>query len=318
MNYQHAFHAGNIADVHKHVVLTRILAYLRDKPAGFRVIDSHGGAGCYDLTAAQATRSGEWCDGIARVFAGADDAGKMNAAARALLAPYLDIVAALNRGSGLRGSGLRFYPGSPLIAKALLRRQDRLIACELEPAAATSLKLALRGEPRAKVLPIDGWMALKANIPPKERRGLVLVDPAYEDNADFLRLDEALAQAHRKWSGGLYLLWYPIKGPEIAGDFSRSAPIPPDGYRRRRYKRPSGREGADALARRLRRLNVPKILRCELSVGAPREAGPLAGSGLIVVNPPFPLENQLRTLLPALVRLLAPAGGSRIDWLARE
>jgi 23S rRNA (adenine2030-N6)-methyltransferase len=285
MNYQHAFHAGNFADVHKHVVLTRILAYLRGKPAGFRVIDSHAGAGCYDLAGAQATRSGEWRDGIARIFAGADDANRMNAAARALLAPYLDTVAVLNR-----GGGLRFYPGSPLIAKALLRRQDRLIACELEPAAAASLNLALRGEPRAKVLPIDGWMALKANIPPKERRGLVLVDPAYEDSADFLRLDEALAQAHRKWPGGLYLLWYPMK--------ARDAP--------------------DALARRLRRLNVPKILRCELSVGAPRQAGALAGSGLIVVNPPFPLENELRTLLPALVLLLAPAGGSRIDWLARE
>src|SRR5262249_23760427 len=284
MNYQHAFHAGNFADVHKHVVLTRIIAYLRGKPAGFRVIDSHAGTGCYDLAGAQATRSGEWREGIARVFAGADDAGKMNAAARALLAPYLDTVAAFNR-----GGGLHFYPGSPLIAKALLRRQDRLIACELEPAAAASLKLALRGEPRAKVLPIDGWMALKANIPPKERRGLVLVDPAYEDSADFLRLDEALAQSYRKWPGGLYLLWYPIKA----------------------------RDAADALARRLRRLNVPKILRCELSVGAPREAGALAGSGLIVVNPPFPLENELRTLLPALVRLLAPAGGSRIDWLAR-
>lgn len=221
MNYQHAFHAGNFADVHKHVVLTRILAYLRGKPAGFRVIDSHAGAGCYDLTGAQSTRSGEWRDGIARVFAGADDAGKMNAAARALLAPYLDTVAALNRGSGLRGSGLRFYPGSPLIAKALLRRQDRLIACELEPAAAASLKLALRGEPRAKVLPIDGWMALKANIPPKERRGLVLVDPAYEDNADFLRLDEALAQAHRKWPGGLYLLWYPIKARDAPDALAR-------------------------------------------------------------------------------------------------
>jgi 23S rRNA (adenine2030-N6)-methyltransferase len=221
MNYQHAFHAGNFADVHKHVVLTRILAYLRGKPAGFRVIDSHAGAGCYDLTGAQSTRSGEWRDGIARVFAGADDAGKMNAAARALLAPYLDTVAALNRGSGLRGSGLRFYPGSPLIAKALLRRQDRLIACELEPAAAASLKLALRGEPRAKVLPIDGWMLLKANIPPKERRGLVLVDPAYEDNADFLRLDEALAQAHRKWPGGLYLLWYPIKARDAPDALAR-------------------------------------------------------------------------------------------------
>jgi len=285
MNYQHAFHAGNFADVHKHVVLTRILAYLRGKPAGFRVIDSHAGAARYDLAGAQATRSGEWRDGIARVFAGARDADKIGAAARVLLAPYLDAVAALNR-----GGGLRFYPGSPLIAKGSLRRQDRLIACELEPAAAASLEAALRGEPRAKALRIDGWMALKANVPPKERRGLVLVDPAYEDSADFHRLDEALALAHRKWPSGLYLLWYPIK--------ARDAP--------------------DALARRLRRLDIPKILRCELSIGAPRSEGALAGSGLIVVNPPFPLESELRTLLPLLVRLLAPAGGSRIDWLAKE
>jgi 23S rRNA (adenine2030-N6)-methyltransferase len=185
---------------------------------------------------------------------------------------------------------LRLYPGSPQIVKALLRRQDRLVACELEPNAAAALKRALRGELRAKALTIDGWMALYANIPPKERRGLVLIDPPYEESADFLRLSDALAVAHRKWPGGLYLLWYPIKA----------------------------REAPDALARRLRRLNVPKILRCELSFGPPRAAGVLAGSGVIIANPPYPLESELRTILPALTRLLAPAGAYRIDWLTRE
>src|SRR5437588_1037397 len=290
MNYQHAFHAGNFADVHKHVVLTRILVYLRQKPAAFRVIDTHAGAGRYDLLGAQAARSGEWRDGIARLFDKSRfDSSQLgageNEAALALLAPYLDIIAALNP-----DGALRLYPGSPLIAKALLRRQDRLIVCELEPSAAAALKSVLRGKPRAKALTIDGWMALYANIPPKERRGLVLIDPPYEESADFLRLSDALADAHRKWPSGLYLLWHPIKA----------------------------REAPDALARRLRRLNVPKILRCELSFGPPSATGALAGSGVIIANPPYPLESELRTILPALTRLLAPAGAYRIDWLARE
>jgi 23S rRNA (adenine2030-N6)-methyltransferase len=285
MNYQHAFHAGNFADVHKHVVLTCILDYLRQKPAAFRVIDTHAGSGCYDLLGPEAARSGEWRDGIARLF----DAQAANAvnrdAAQTLLKPYLDAVAALNPDGRLRR-----YPGSPLIVQAQLRRVDRLIACELEPRAAASLKAALHRDPRSKALTIDGWMALYANIPPKERRGLVVIDPPYEDSTDFLRLSEAVAQAHRKWPSGLYLLWYPIKG----------------------------RDAPDALARRLRRLNVPKILRCELTIGPPAADGSLAGSGLIVVNPPYPLEGQLQKLLPALARVLAPAGGYRVDWLAGE
>jgi 23S rRNA (adenine2030-N6)-methyltransferase len=285
MNYQHAFHAGNFADVHKHVVLTRTLVHLRHKATAFRVIDSHAGAGRYDLAGAQATRSGEWRDGIARLFAARSVEGAIGDAARTLLTPYLNSVAALNP-----SGALRFYPGSPLIAQALLRKDDRLIACELEEDAAAALKRALRAEPRAKVLAIDGWMAVNANIPPKERRGLVLIDPAYEEGADFVRLAEAVAKAHRKWPTGLYLAWYPIKG----------------------------RDAPDALARRLRRLKIEKILRCELSIGPPRAEGALTGSGLIVVNPPFPLESELRTLLPALVRLIAPAGGSRLDWLASE
>ena len=282
MNYQHAFHAGNFADIHKHIVLTRILDYLRQKPAAFRVIDTHAGAGRYDLLGVEAARSNEWRDGIGRLFAAPRSGAAATDPAQALLSPYLDSVAALNP-----GGALRTYPGSPLIAKALLRRQDRLIACELEPSAAASLKRALAGEPRAKVLAIDGWMALAANVPPKERRGVVLIDPPYEETVEFARLGEAFAQAHRKWPSGVYLLWYPIKA----------------------------REAPDALARRLRRLGAPKILRCEFSIAPPRADAGLTGSGLIIVNPPFPLEAELRVILAALSRLLAVEGSYRLDWL---
>jgi 23S rRNA (adenine2030-N6)-methyltransferase len=285
MNYQHAFHAGNFADVHKHIVLTRVLDYLRQKPAAFRVIDTHAGAGRYDLFGPQAARSSEWRDGIGRLFAMPRSGAAGIDAAQALIAPYLAIVAALNP-SGT----LRLYPGSPLLVKALLRRQDRLIACELEPSAAASLKAVLRGDARARALAFDGWMALFANIPPKERRGLIVIDPPYEESSDFARLSETLAQAHRKWANGVYLSWYPIKA----------------------------REAPDALARRLRRLSVPKILRCELTIAPPRADGALAGSGLIIVNPPFPLERELRVILPVLTRLLAPMGANRLDWLSGE
>ena len=285
MNYQHAFHAGNFADVHKHIVLTRVLEYLRQKPAPFRVVDSHAGAGRYDLLGPQAARSGEWRDGIERLFAAPRSGAAGTDSAQALVAPYLDIVAALNP-----GGTLRLYPGSPLIVKALLRRQDRLLACELEPSAAASLQVVLHGDARAKALAIDGWMALFANIPPKERRGLIVIDPPYEEGVEFTRLFDTLAQAHRKWASGLYLLWYPIKA----------------------------REAPDALARRLRRLSVPKILRCELSIAPPRAESALAGSGLIIVNPPFPLERELRVILPVLRRLLAPMGAYRLDWLSGE
>ena len=285
MNYQHAFHAGNFADVHKHVVLTRILQHLRSKPAAFRVIDSHAGAGRYDLLGPQAARAGEWRNGIARVFPLRRSGAEGAAGAQPLLAPYLDIVAALNP-----GGELRLYPGSPLIVRGLLRPQDRLIACELEPRAAASLKAALRGEARAKVLALDGWMGLSANVPPKERRGLVLIDPPYEKTDDFDRLSAAFAQAHRKWPTGLYLLWYPIKAREVA----------------------------DALARRLRRLGVAKIMRCELLVGEPRPDTGLVGSGLILANPPYPLESELEVLLATLAQLFGPGGSHRVDWLARE
>jgi 23S rRNA (adenine2030-N6)-methyltransferase len=282
MNYRHAFHAGNFADVVKHAVLVRILLHLRAKPAPFHVIDTHAGAGRYDLRGPEAGRSLEWRDGIGRVVT-----APIGAAARALLAPYLDAVAALND-----GRGLATYPGSPALAQSFLRAQDRLIACELEPNAAAALKRNLAGDKRSKALAIDGWTALNAYVPPKERRGLVLVDPAFEDASDFARLADALEAAHRKWASGTYLAWYPIKEHKLA----------------------------QTLGRRLRRSGIPKILRAEFSVATPRDDASLRACGLIAINPPWTLERELQILLPELAKILSGngTGNHRLDWLAGE
>lgn len=283
MNYRHAFHAGNFADVVKHATLVRILVHLRAKPAPFRVIDTHAGAGLYDLAGPEANRSGEWRCGIARLLAAAP--GERIAA---LLAPYLEAVAALNRPDELTA-----YPGSPMVVRAFLRGCDRLIACELDPAAAAALARNLRSDRRCKALAIDGWTALNAYIPPKERRGLVLIDPPFEDVVDFPRLGDALQAAHRKWTSGIYLLWYPLKE----------------------------RQRADALVHRLRHCGIGKILRAEIhlpmSSTTPER---LSACGLIIVNPPWMLEGELKLLLPELVAALAQGRGGThaLEWLAGE
>jgi 23S rRNA (adenine2030-N6)-methyltransferase len=281
VNYRHAFHAGGFADVFKHVVLCRILHYLRAKPAAFRVIDTHAGAGLYDLAGPEASRGGEWHDGIERLMA-----AQLAAPVAALLAPYLEVIGALNE----RGR-LKTYPGSPALARAWLRPQDRLIACEIEPQAATALRQNLRGDTRINTLEIDGWTALGAYVPPKERRGLVLVDPPFEQDSDFFRLARGLTAAHRKWATGIYALWYPIKG--------RSEP--------------------DALAKSLRRLGIGKMLRAELIVAPLSDPTRLNGCGLILVNPPWTLESELSVLLPALAGILGRdgKGGFKLDRLTR-
>ena len=282
MNYRHAFHAGNFADVFKHAVLGRILHYLRAKPAAFRVIDTHAGAGLYDLAGPEASRGGEWHDGIERLMA-----APLAAPVAALLAPFLEVVGALNE----RGQ-LKTYPGSPALARAWLRPQDRLIACEIEPKAGAALRQNLRGDIRIKTLEIDGWTALGAYVPPKERRGLVLVDPPFEQDGDFFRLAHGLAAAHRKWATGIYALWYPIKG--------RSEP--------------------DAFAKALRRASIGKMLRAELMVAPLSDPTRLNGCGLILVNPPWTLESELSVMLPALAGILGRdgKGAFRLDWLIRE
>src|SRR5471032_3372934 len=175
MNYRHAFHAGGFADVIKHIVLVRILTYLQDKQAAFRVIDTHAGAGVYDLSGDEARRGGEWLTGIARIMQ-----ARFSETVLPLVAPYLDIVRAFNPQRNLQA-----YPGSPLIARALLRPQDRLVACEVEPAARKRLIDALRRDTQARVVDLDGWLALPAFVPPKERRGLVLIDPPFEAKDEF-------------------------------------------------------------------------------------------------------------------------------------
>jgi len=282
LNYRHAFHAGSFADVFKHAVLCRILAHLRGKESAFRVIDTHAGAGLYDLSGPEAGRSGEWKDGIARLLV-----AELPKPVAALLQPYLDVMGALNE-----RDELKLYPGSPALVRAWLRPQDKLTACELHPETFRELSRTLQRDVRIKTLEIDGWTALKAYVPPKERRGLVLVDPSFERDDEFHNLAESFAAAHRKWPTGIYALWYPIKG----------------------------RSGPDAFAKRLRRLTIPKILRAELIVSALSDPSRLNGSGLILVNPPWTLENELKILLPTLAGILGRGGKGcfTLDWLAGE
>jgi 23S rRNA (adenine2030-N6)-methyltransferase len=278
MNYRHAFHAGGFADVIKHIVLVRILTHLQDKPAAFRVIDTHAGAGRYDLASDEARRGGEWLTGIARIMQ-----ARFSDAAAPLLQPYLDIVRAFS------GQGeLMAYPGSPLVARALLRPQDRLTACEVEPKARKHLIDALRRDPQARVVDLDGWVALPAFVPPNERRGLVLIDPPFEASNEFERLADGFAKAYAKWPTGIYLLWYPAKSRRATDDLARQV------AQTAASVRPAG-----------------KCLRLEFSV-APQVAGaPLASTGLLVVNPPWTLQGELRTILPELVKPLGQGGAGR-------
>src|SRR5437763_445438 len=206
MNYRHAFHAGGFADVIKHIVLVRILLYLHEKPAAFRVLDTHAGAGRYDLTSEEARRGGEWLTGIARIMQ-----ARFSEKTLSLLKPYLDVVRAFNPQGALTA-----YQGSPLIARALLRPHARLTACEVEPDALKHQIDGLRRDTQARVVDLDGWMTLPAFVPPNERRGLVLVDPPFEARDEFERTATGLEAAFAKWTTGSYLLWYPAKSRRAA------------------------------------------------------------------------------------------------------
>src|SRR5947209_4172565 len=211
MNYRHAFHAGGFADVIKHIVLVRILTHLQDKPVAFRVIDSHAGAGRYDLAGEEARRGGEWRTGIARIMQ-----ARFSETVLPLVKPYLDIVHAFNPPRELKS-----YPGSPLNARAMLRPQDRLVACEVELRARKQLIDALRRDTQARVVDLDGWVALPAFVPPKERRGLVLIDPPFEQKDEFARLADGFARTFEKWPTGSYLLWYPVKSRRATDALAR-------------------------------------------------------------------------------------------------
>jgi len=282
VNYRHAYHAGNFADVVKHTILTRILAYLMRKDAAFRVIDTHAGLGIYDLFGDQAERTGEWQDGIGRLIH-----VKLPQDAADLLAPYLQAVRAQN----LDGS-LRYYPGSPFITRHMLREQDRLMAFELHPMDADRLKENFAGDFQTRVTQLDAWDIFGTHLPPREKRGLVLVDPPFEEKGEFSRMVQSLEKAHKRWPGGTYAFWYPVKEPSEVETYVKA----------------------------LKKTGIPKILRLELTIRAPSTPPRLHGTGMMVVNPPYVLEEEMRTLLPVLADLLSDEGRGRwsVDWVAGE
>jgi 23S rRNA (adenine2030-N6)-methyltransferase len=278
MNYRHAFHAGGFADVIKHIVLVRMLSYLQEKPGAFRVIDTHAGAGVYDLTSDEGRRGGEWLTGIARVMQ-----ARFSEKTAPLVKPYLDIVRAFN---GERE--LAAYPGSPLIARAMLRPQDRMTACEVEPRARKRLIDALRRDTQARVVDLDGWLALPAFVPPKERRGVVLIDPPYEQKDEFERLAAGFSEAFAKWPTGSFMLWYPVKS----------------------------RRATDTLARHVLDAvgagpSAGRCLRLEFSVAPQAIGGALTSAGLLIVNPPWTLAGELKAILPELEKPLGQGGAGR-------
>jgi 23S rRNA (adenine2030-N6)-methyltransferase len=275
MNYRHAYHAGNFADVHKHAVLTLLLAHLRRKETPFHVLDTHAGIGRYDLFGEEAGKTGEYEDGIRKLMTPPLD--------HPLLTPYLDLVRAENS-----GDAAHFYPGSPCLIRASLRENDRATFVELHPEDASALRGLFRRDLQVTVREEDAYQALKACLPPKERRGLVLIDPPYEDRGEFQRMIKGLAEALKRWPTGIYAIWYPIKSKAEVARFT------------------------DEL------INFGKpCLTSELMRYETEDESKLNGSGLALINPPYQLDEQLGSLLPLLHKRLGCRGKTHLQWLNR-
>lgn len=300
MNYRHAFHAGNFADVVKHALLARILVYLTRKDAPFLYLDTHAGVGRYDLSADEARRTGEWRDGVGRM------AEPLPGEAEGLLAPWRAAVAAEQARFGPNA-----YPGSPAIAQALTRRGDRLLLCEKHPADARALVQAMGRDARVKAIEIDGWTGLNAYVPPKERRGLVLIDPPFEEAGEIDRMADALVAAWRKWPGGVYAAWAPIK--DLAQTRRLGTRVVAAGVTRVLWLEAivGAPERVDLSPRVEASPRAETSTRVEVS---PRvETSTLIGTAMMVVNPPFTLAQEARILLPALATRLGRSGAARGD-----
>ena len=281
MNYRHAFHAGNHADVLKHVVLLAMVEAFKRKDTPFFALDTHAGRGRYLLQGEQSDRTGEARGGIFRLLV----LGHLPGAVQR----YLKRVQADNPVGALVA-----YPGSPLLVAQAMREQDRLVACELQMDEARALEQLFRGDQRVRTETCDGYAAVKAMLPPKEKRGFVLIDPPYEaQEEEYPRILSALAEGLQRWPTGTYAVWYPIK---------------------------QGRT-LSAFMRKLAALPCKSILRAELLVRPDDSPLRLNGSGMVVLNPPWKLDQEIAQAMPALARLLADSegsGSSRVDWLKRE
>ncbi len=276
LSYRHSFHAGNHADVLKHAVQSLILQSLKVKDKAFVYIDTHAGAGCYDLHSKEMDKTGEYLEGIKRLWEGSVPAA---------MQAYLDTLRRLNETGELSQ-----YPGSPLLAKELCRPQDRLLLSELHPADFGLLQELFTKDRRTKVHKIDGFAQLKGALPPIERRGMVLIDPPYELNHEYADVAKAVVDGIKRWATGTFAIWYPV----VHSD------------------------DVDFLQRKLSNAGLPGTLQIELNVVQGNNRFGMTGSGMIVVNPPWKLEQQMNELLPWLVDKLgqSPEAHFKLRWLS--
>lgn len=279
LSYRHSFHAGNHADVLKHTVQSLIIESLKEKEKPFLYLDTHAGAGRYKLSGEHSERTGEYLEGIARIWQHDD--------LPAELEPYIDAVKAYNH-----SGQLRYYPGSPLIARHMLREQDSLQLTELHPSDFPLLRSEFQKDKRARVERADGYTQLKAKLPPVSRRGLVLIDPPYEIKTDYQAVVTGINDGYKRFATGVYALWYPV-------------------VLRQQIKR---------MIRELQETNIRNIMQIELSVRPDSDQRGMTGSGMIVINPPWKLEKQMENVLPWLHKTLVPAGtgSTAISWIVPE
>jgi 23S rRNA (adenine2030-N6)-methyltransferase len=283
MNYRHAFHAGNFADVLKHVVLMMLVEHLKKKSSPFLFMDTHAGRGTYDLSEAQAQRSGEYRNGIGRLLEARE------ASLPAEIASYVRLV---REAAGKDHSAITAYPGSPVIVSRLKRPTDRMVLIEKLPKEADALRAALGRQRLVSVIEGDGYAALKAHLPPRENRGLVLIDPPYESDLEFDHVLAGLELAHERWPTGMFCIWYPL----------------------------TDRAGPTRFHRGLERSGIRKVLDVSLRILPLDARVGMSGAGLTIVNPPWQLDDNLQELIPQLHRLLSPEGlgGSSVGWIVPE
>ncbi|WGW00267.1 23S rRNA (adenine(2030)-N(6))-methyltransferase RlmJ [Vibrio sp. YMD68] len=278
LSYRHSFHAGNHADVVKHIVQSLILNALQQKEKPFVYHDTHSGVGRYDLTHEWSEKTSEYKQGIARLWAQENIPEDIQS--------YLDAIKQLNE-----GDTLRYYPGSPCVARAHLRPQDRMVLTELHPSDYPLLEQEFHRDRQVRIYKEDGFQRLKGSLPPKERRGLVLIDPPYELAKEYRDVVTAIAQSHKRWATGIYAIWYPVVNRCDIEDMIE------------------GLEG----------LGIRNILQIELGVSPDTNERGMTASGMIVINPPWKLESQMKEILPFLKEAIAPATGHvKVDWIVPE
>ncbi|ATA25863.1 23S rRNA (adenine(2030)-N(6))-methyltransferase RlmJ [Brenneria goodwinii] len=272
LSYRHSFHAGNHADVVKHTVQSLIITALKEKEKPFLYLDTHAGAGRYQLSGEHAARTGEYLDGIAKIWQRDDIPAE--------LAPYMRAVRTYNH-----NDLLRYYPGSPLIARQLLREQDKIHLTELHPSDFPLLRNEFQNDARAKVLREDGYQQLKSQLPPLSRRGFILIDPPYELKTDYQAVVKGIQEGHRRFATGVFALWYPV-------------------VLRQQIKR---------LLKDLEATGIRNILQIELAVLPDSDRHGMTASGMVVINPPWKLKAQMESVLPWLHNVLVPAGTGHVS-----